>query len=115
MNSGAASSRATASGTTESASTSTTRDDATIAAIRAFFADIRIQRSLADTATGGNTELTIGATAIGTTRSATATIGTATMDIRASYGSRDAYKNNYRAGFRQGYEEGYRNGARYRR
>jgi hypothetical protein len=26
----------------------------------------------------------------------------------ASYGSRDAYKNNYRAGFRQGYEDGYR-------
>ena len=27
---------------------------------------------------------------------------------QASYGSRDAYKNNYRAGFRQGYEDGYR-------
>ena len=33
----------------------------------------------------------------------------------ASYGSKDAYRNNYRAGFRQGYEEGYRDGTRYRR
>ena len=31
---------------------------------------------------------------------------------QASYGSRDAYKNNYRAGFRQGYEDGYRDGTR---
>lgn len=30
----------------------------------------------------------------------------------ASYGSKDAYRNNYRAGFRQGYEDGYRAGTR---
>jgi flagellar biosynthesis/type III secretory pathway protein FliH len=34
----------------------------------------------------------------------------ADQGYNASYGSREAYKNNYRTGFRQGYEEGYRDG-----
>ena len=78
-NSGAAMPPVTAPGTTGTASTSTTKVDATIAATLASFADIRIRRSRADTVTGGTMAPTIDVTAIATTRSATATIATAMM------------------------------------